>query len=454
MALVLTTIPQWCSIDRQGSAVRHGRASDVKYRGLAHGEPLSLSVLKTAVPAFPSCRFSLSPYLPQPRIRARYPHLSHRAGHDNLTLDVYVTYVFGWNVKQMWKHTLLCAILAPGAVVKAAIFAVPKPTLVTPAVDSWNPAPTKAPRFGAIELLRRDDEPWQTFALGGTCGFFDGIQTSAFTCRQSKYQCATNTYYGNHGCCDPYQPASSCTLYTTCLPQTLLSKSCDRGCSSNDYIAKCSLTANPECYEFHFVYTTAGRTTTMKEWGCTDTATTGEIPLTWSGYSTPGSGDTSTSSSSLTSPTTSPTPTETPQQVTKSDGKPNNTPAIIGGVLGGLVIVGALIFAIVFLVLRDLRRKREVQLAQQPQEHQDWAAPPATPGISEVHYSPEGFIGCNVYGEEPRVSTTEDPPKNWKAWNGVGRDKKVPQGRVTSCGEQGIYGAVEAEGRMVHEAPS
>lgn len=276
---------------------------------------------------------------------------------------------------------------------------------------------------------------------------------SAFTCRQSQYVCATNTYFGNHGCCDPYQPPSSCTFPTTCLPKTLLSKSCDRDCSSNDYIAKCSLTANPECYEFNFVYTTAGRITTMHEWGCTDTAITTEVPLTWSGYSAPGSGGTSTSSSSS---TTSPAPTVTPQQVTKGDGKPNNTPAIIGGVLGGLAIVGALVFAIVFLVLRDRRRKREAQLEQpQPQQHQDWAAPPPPmPGMSEVHYNSDGFIGCNVYGEEPRVSMADDTPKNWSAWNRFSRDKKVPQDRVTSCGEQGMYGFAEAEGRMVHEAPS
>lgn len=87
----------------------------------------------------------------------------------------------------MWKHAFLCAILALGAVVKAAIFAVPEPTLVSPAVNGWNPAPTKAPRFGAIQFVRRDDEPWQTFAQAGTCGFFDGIQSAhspyrEFTC--------------------------------------------------------------------------------------------------------------------------------------------------------------------------------------------------------------------------------------------------------------------------------
>jgi hypothetical protein len=62
--------------------------------------------------------------------------------------------------------------------VKAAIFAVPEPTFVSPAVNGWNPAPTEAPRFGAIELLRRDEEPWQTFEQSGTCGFFDGIQSA------------------------------------------------------------------------------------------------------------------------------------------------------------------------------------------------------------------------------------------------------------------------------------
>lgn len=73
--------------------------------------------------------------------------------------------------------------------------------------------------------------------------------------------------------------------------------------------------------------------------------------------------------------------------------------------------------------------------------------------MSEVHYAPEGFIGCNVYGEEPRTNVTEDPPKNWSAWSRVNRDKKVPKDRITSCGDN-MYGVAEAEGRMVHEAPT
>lgn len=90
----------------------------------------------------------------------------------------------------MWKHALLCANLAPGAVVKAAIFAVPEPTLASPAVDGCNPAPTEAPRFGAIDLLGRDNnEPWQAFAQAGTCGFFDGIQSAHLLCDKSMHTC-------------------------------------------------------------------------------------------------------------------------------------------------------------------------------------------------------------------------------------------------------------------------
>lgn len=241
------------------------------------------------------------------------------------------------------------------------------------------------------------------------------------------------------------------------MPQSLLSKSCDGDCSKNDYVTKCSASANPECYEFQFIYTLGPNPTTMKEYGCTDTATTAVIPLTPDGYSAPGSGSTSTSLSSSTSSTSSPTPIETPQQATKGDGSTNNTPAIIGGVIGGLALLSALIFAIVFLVLRDRRRKRELAQSQASQQHHDWAGPPLTPGMSEVHYSPDGFIGCNVYGEDPRSAVTEDSSndtKNWKTWGRVSREKKIPQDRITSCGGDGMYEAVETQGRQIHEAPT
>ncbi|KAF1969562.1 hypothetical protein BU23DRAFT_237509 [Bimuria novae-zelandiae CBS 107.79] len=364
----------------------------------------------------------------------------------------------------MLKYAAACTILAWGEVLEAAIFAVPEPTFVTPAVDGWNPAPTRAPRLGAIELLKRD-EPWEAFMSSGTCGFFDGASTSAYTCKQSSHVCATNTYHGNQGCCDPYEPAESCTVVTTCMPKSILSKSCDSDCSKDDFIAKCTASANPECYELQFVYTLGARTTTMKEYGCTDTAITTTLPVTPHGYSAPGSGDTTSSSSSSTLSMDSPTPTPTPQQVTKGDAHPNNTPAIIGGVIGGLALLSALIFAIVFLILRDRRRKREA-LSLVPQQHHDWPAsapapPPLIPGMAEVHYTPDGFVGCNVYADEPHTAVTDDGTfvatpntSNWKAWGRVNRDKKGPQERVTSCGDDGLYGPGEIQGTQIHEAPS
>ena len=365
----------------------------------------------------------------------------------------------------MWKYAL-CAVLARGAAAKAAAWALPDPTFAISAIDTWSPAPTEAPGFGAIEFLKRD------FTDGGTCGFFSGVSSrhpfvfeirvtandrliaSSLTCRRSGDVCATNTYYGNHGCCDPYD-ISSCTLATTCIPQTLMSASCsDSSCSKNNFIAKCTASANPECYEFDFVYTIGPRTTTMKEWGCTDTALTTEIPLVYSGYSSPGSADTTTSSSSSSSSTPIPSETNTPLQVKQGAGNPNNTPAIIGGVLGGLVIVGALIFAIVYLLLRDRRRKLNAQMHQQ--QHQDYStAPSDAPGMVEHNADTGGFIGCNEYGTEVRSATPEHrSPRDWNAWSTVDRDKKGPQDRVTSCAFDGPYGAIETEGRPVHEAPA
>ena len=80
-------------------------------------------------------------------------------------------------MKQMWKYAVTCAVLAWGEASKAAVFAVPEPTFVAPAVEGWSPAPTKAPTFGAIELFRRD-QPWDVFQQKGTCGFFDGASST------------------------------------------------------------------------------------------------------------------------------------------------------------------------------------------------------------------------------------------------------------------------------------
>ncbi|KAF2449597.1 hypothetical protein P171DRAFT_196275 [Karstenula rhodostoma CBS 690.94] len=98
MTLTPTTMPQWCSFDRQGSAGRHGRASGIIYRGLTRGEPSAFLCLKLMCPPFLRVGFR-SRFIYHSLDYAPAIPTSPRAHHDNLTLSVYDTYVFGWNVK-------------------------------------------------------------------------------------------------------------------------------------------------------------------------------------------------------------------------------------------------------------------------------------------------------------------------------------------------------------------
>lgn len=130
------------------------------------------------------------------------------------------------------------------------------------------PTPSTTP---VVQLRARNDEQ------SGTCGYIEGkrcmIQTGCFSSTDSlphsltgslpRNICVINTYYGVHGCCDPYKPASDCTLLTACIPLTALATDCDQDCSSNDFIGKCSDSSASDCATMTFVYTTLGRTTTM-----------------------------------------------------------------------------------------------------------------------------------------------------------------------------------------------
>jgi hypothetical protein len=91
---------------------------------------------------------------------------------------------------------------------------------------------------------------------------------SSITCPNSQI-CATNTYYGIHGCCDP-SSLSACTIATSCVPFSAMSTSCtDDLCSKDNAIAKCTASTAPDCYKYLFVYSTG----TMSQQGCTSSAT-------------------------------------------------------------------------------------------------------------------------------------------------------------------------------------
>jgi hypothetical protein len=98
----------------------------------------------------------------------------------------------------------------------------------------------------------------RSHAIWGSQGFCcpvlsDRFAVSSITCASTAI-CATNTYFGVHGCCDA-SVLGSCTIATTCIASTAISLSCtDAACSSNDAIAKCTDDGAPECYRWLFDY--------------------------------------------------------------------------------------------------------------------------------------------------------------------------------------------------------
>jgi hypothetical protein len=351
-----------------------------------------------------------------------------------------------------------CALLAPGLAAAAAFpWALPEPTFVIPAIDSWSPAPTQAPAVGGVELLARAPAPEVCGYLSGISsmtlqptritsdGFTDNISGSSITCPNSGDSCATNTYYRAHGCC-PSGSLSSCTIPTTCIPSSLMSASCkDKSCSDDNFTAKCTASSAPECYEHHYVYAT--RDITLTEYGCAAEATTATIERTYSGYIDPNSSTEPIVSTETTTKTATPSASvgATPLSATQSAPKSNNTPAIIGGTIGGLVIVGTIITLIVFLLLRDRKAKREAAAQS------NWTNNPSEPTPAVTEYNPDGFSPISPWQQKQ--------DRGWKPGSpddcGVEGGFRYGQGNGRGRGDGAtLFGVVETAGTPLHEAPS
>lgn len=302
----------------------------------------------------------------------------------------------------------ICAFLAP-ALVSAAAFpwAGPEPTFVIAKGDGWSPAPTQAPELGmmgAMELFKRE-------TIGDdTCGYVSGESTRSLTCNNANYICATNSYYGVHGCCDP-SSISDCSLPTTCIPSTEMSASCTGDCSTNDYIAKCTLSDQPYCYEWRYVYSSR---TVMTEHGCAASAFTISVDRTFTDGSSsisdvpseapvsektvqvtvtaPGGASASNSGgASVTNPQSqTASPTETTSTVEPEPKKKTNIGAIVGGVVGGLVVLGALAFGIIFLILRKRKSKQNAANSNAAVGANQPMMGPA-PGVTEYKPQPGGY---------------------------------------------------------------
>ncbi|XP_014551981.1 hypothetical protein COCVIDRAFT_111512 [Bipolaris victoriae FI3] len=257
--------------------------------------------------------------------------------------------------------------LVPAIANAAALLkSIPEPTRFVPSVDIWGPAPTAAAQL-PLPLLKR-----QTSGSDYTCGFVSGSPDSPIICANPTQTCATNTFFGIHGCCNPASN-TPCTLATSCIASTAMTASCtDTACSSDEAIVKCTASTAQECYQWHFIYDNM----VMTQHGCAETA------FTSTAYRSPGmsmlslsntkTGERKTVTATVTTrevvsgiPTAA---TEDRASTNSSEGKKNSLGAVIGGTVGACIFVCFLAF-VVFLAWRR-RRDLTGQNAQSYRQQQ------------------------------------------------------------------------------------
>ncbi|KAF2003709.1 hypothetical protein P154DRAFT_519929 [Amniculicola lignicola CBS 123094] len=361
----------------------------------------------------------------------------------------------------------ICAFLAP-AVASAMAFpgAFPEPTLVVPERDGWSPAPTQGPKIGALELFRRASED-------ATCGYISGESAQSLTCNNSNFVCATNTYYGVHGCCDPAK-ISTCSIPTTCIASSDLAASCtDSACSTNSYITRCTDESQPYCYQWLYVYSTK---TTMTEHGCAASAFTvtvqrlftdgasgssvsslpSDIPVSYS-YITvtaPNTPTTAQTSNNAQSAATTATSTSTNNE---SPSKKTPIGAIVGGVVGGVAVLGAIIGAIVFFLMRN-RKEKQIAANAASGVSQPMMGGPA-PGVTE--YKPQGVgFGQPAWQEQkpgfapsPNMGQPEMMYYNQGAGAGVVQPLVAEAGGTEIRQPTAAHGWPQGKPGNVYEAP-
>lgn len=314
-----------------------------------------------------------------------------------------------------------CAILAPALSIAAAL-AMPEPTQpFAVAVDNWSPAPTSGPPFNLFG--REAEQP----NASNTCGYASGLSgthlqphgdlqlnsaASPIACPTSQI-CATNTYYGVHGCCSP-DNLSSCTIATTCIPNSAISASCtNAACSTNNAIAKCTASSAQECYMYLFDYGSA----TLTQNGCTSSGFTSTIPRTYGPTSTPVIVITVTAS-----PVN--TPTSSPSSTGNATGeKKQSLGPIVGGTIGGCTILSLVALA-AFLIHRRRLKLKEQHTAAYP-------APTSQFQHGTSTFDPIGY--------------TEQDIKTWQQTGALHRPSLGAQGYVGVSEVHGDDRAVEVE---------
>ncbi|PSN65290.1 hypothetical protein BS50DRAFT_678073 [Corynespora cassiicola Philippines] len=264
--------------------------------------------------------------------------LSSRIGFYTSTIDS-STFLHGvalrFSLINMKIHIVAACVLSVSVVVNAVVFSqvAPRTASPDPTVDIWSPALTAAPASDPSRISKRQ--------IGdNTCGFISGVKEAPVTCTQGDL-CVTNTFHGVHGCCKP--PIESCTLPTTCMPNSLLSVSCtDAACQMDNLILKCNNTGAPECNEYHYIHSTR---TIMTQHGCAESAFT---LLVLRSYEEINEGTTITvyveNSKDVSSTVT----------VVSSN---RNVAAIAGGSVGGVAVVAATIVGVLVMLRKHTSGK-------------------------------------------------------------------------------------------------
>ncbi|CAA9956604.1 hypothetical protein PTMSG1_00212 [Pyrenophora teres f. maculata] len=285
-------------------------------------------------------------------------------------------------------------------------------------MGGWSPAPTAPPQL-PFGLFRREKSG------GNTCGLASGALETAITCPNLTETCATNTYFGVHGCCDS-SSNSACTIATACIASTAMSAYCtDAACSTSAAIVKCTDTSAPVCYEWRFIYDRMAFT----QHGCAATPFTStafhSLGMTLSSSSN--TEDVTYTVAAIQEPLTTPTSSSAAPS-------PNHSKPGIGIIVGSTI--GACLFAsfIAFVVFLAWRRRRAVR-RNGVQAHTYQPTPQTM-----VEYNPLGFPSP-VFSSP--ASPYHDDFKGWQQEQSTQRNFEVSQ--YPGMG-QGRLGIVEVDG--------
>jgi hypothetical protein len=324
----------------------------------------------------------------------------------------------------------ICAILARTLTLASAAASLPAPTHVAPAIDNWSPAPTAAPQLGNL-LFVRDTK-------SRTCGYFSGLAgmystlsplspladsstESSITCSNPSDVCATNSFYGVHGCCNSAS-ISDCIIATSCIPSTALSTACASLCTIDAAVTLCTASSALECYQLSIIYETA----TVIQHGCA------AEKYTSTAYRIPGLTSSPPADKLVTVTVTSgpgiPT-SDSDSAAADSGTSKSHLGPIIGGTVAGCVVVSCLLVSY-FIWLRRKRTAAAAAAAAAALSHapspapSPFSTPSPFPAQPVTEYNPLGFAGY----------THPDDAKGW-----------VPNGAVWRPEVQRY--AVEVDGR-------